>query len=360
MSDVKTTKRKLAIMYGGKSGEHEVSLKTATAVIGALEFAKYDIYPVYITKAGEFRAGERLQSTAVTPDMLTFQHSAFDVMQALFASQVDGFDVVLPLLHGTYGEDGTIQGLLEMANVPYVGTGVMASSIGMDKVMMKKVYAEAGLPQCKFVHFTRADWQVTPGVFIEKTEQILGYPCFIKPANSGSSVGISKAKNRAQLIEAIELAFRFDRKIVIEESIDAREVEVAVLGHNDVAASVVGEIVPSNEFYDYQAKYVDGTSVMVIPAELSAETSEYLRSLAIKAFRAIDGSGLSRVDFFVDKTNGAIYLNEINTMPGFTPYSMYPLLWKESGKTYSTLLDELIDLAIERHQERASLQFTLD
>jgi D-alanine-D-alanine ligase len=263
-------------------------------------------------------------------------------------------------LHGTFGEDGTIQGLLEIANVPYVGTGVMASSIGMDKVMMKKVFAEAGLPQCKFVHFTRTEWKDTPGLSIEKTEQVLGYPCFVKPANSGSSVGISKAKNRAQLIEAIELAFRFDRKIVIEESIDAREVEVAVLGHNVIDASVVGEIVPSNEFYDYQAKYIDGTSVMVIPAELPADTSEFLRSLAVKAFRAIDGSGLSRVDFFVDKTNGAIYLNEINTMPGFTPYSMYPLLWKESGKAYSDLLDELIDLAIERHQERACLQFTLD
>lgn len=349
-------KLKLAIIYGGKSGEHEVSLKTAAAVIGALDFAKYDVFPVFISKQGEWRAGTQLADGRVSAEQLVFERTEYDVQAELFAT-ARRFNVAFPLLHGTFGEDGTIQGLLEMASLPYVGTGVMASAIGMDKVMMKTVYAEAGLPQCAYVHFTKAQWLREPGTWVERAESRLGYPCFVKPANSGSSVGISKAKNRSQLLEAIELALRFDRKVLIEEAVDGREVEVAVLGNDEVAASVVGEIVPSAEFYDYRAKYLDGKSAMVIPAELPPETSERLRALAVQAFRAIDGSGLSRVDFFVERTSGEIFLNEINTMPGFTPFSMYPLLWKETGKNYVELLDELIGLALARHRERSGLSF---
>ncbi len=353
-------KLRLAIFYGGKSGEHEVSLRTAAAVIGALDFDKYDIYPVFISKQGAFRLGSPLQSAQVGVEQLQFSESGGDLLQTLFEQSGETFDVVFPLLHGTYGEDGTLQGLLEMANVPYVGTGVLASAVGMDKVMMKKVFAEAGLPQCKFIHFTKSQWLQMPDQILAQAEQLLSYPNFIKPANSGSSVGISKAKDRDQLQAAIELALLFDRKVLIEEAIDGREVEVAVLGHNQIDASVVGEIVPSNEFYDYKAKYLDGKSEMVIPAVLSGETSELLRKLAVKAFEAIDGSGLSRVDFFVERTTGEIYLNEINTMPGFTPFSMYPLLWKETGKPYGQLLDELISLALLRHEERQALKFSLE
>jgi D-alanine-D-alanine ligase len=353
-------KLKLALIYGGRSGEHEVSLRTAAAVIGALDFDKYDVFPVFITKQGAFRLGAKLQSAQVDVEKLQFFESSGDLLQTLFGQSGPEFDVVFPLLHGTYGEDGTLQGLLEMANVPYVGTGVLASAVGMDKVMMKKVFAEAGLPQCKFIHFTKTQWLQVPEKILDQAEQSLGFPNFIKPANSGSSVGISKAKDREQLQAAIELALRFDRKVLIEEAIDGREVEVAVLGHNHIEASVVGEIVPSNEFYDYKAKYLDGKSEMVIPAQLNTETSELLRKLAVQAFAAIDGSGLSRVDFFVERTSGAIFLNEINTMPGFTPFSMYPLLWKETGKPYSQLLDELISLALSRHEERQSLQFSLE
>ncbi len=358
MSTQGSAKTKIAIIYGGKSGEHEVSLKTAAAVIHALNFNKYDVFPIYITKNGGWHAGAQLLDGHITPQDLVFQKSLSDALANLFHNKT--YDVAVPLLHGTFGEDGTIQGLLEMADLPYVGTGVMASSIGMDKVMMKKVFAEAGLPQCKFVAFSQTQWKQQPGTWIEKTEQLLGYPNFIKPANAGSSVGISKAKNRLQLLDAIELAFKFDRKIVIEEAIDAREVEVSVLGHHQISASVVGEIVPSNEFYDYQAKYLDGKSQMIIPADLPEETSEHLRMLAIQAFQELDGSGLSRVDFFVERTTNQVYLNEINTMPGFTPFSMYPLLWKASGKSYDELLDELIELAFVRHQERAELQYSIE
>jgi D-alanine-D-alanine ligase len=363
-----SAKLRLAVIYGGRSGEHEVSLKTAAAVIGALDFSKYEVTPVFISKQGEWRTGKPLPTAHVTveqlvlsPDQLTPQADVFSLQsRGAVTAERQPFDVVFPLLHGTFGEDGTIQGFFEMAGIPYVGTGVLASAIGMDKVMMKKVFAQAGLPQCKYVSFTRAQWQADRVKWLGACEQELGYPCFVKPANSGSSVGISKAKAADDLVAAIELALTFDRKVIIEQSIDARELEVSVLGNDDVVASVVGEIIPSNEFYDYQAKYLDGKSVMVIPAQISADLSDRLRALAIAAFRAIDGSGLSRVDFFVEKTSGAIYINEINTMPGFTPFSMYPLLWQESGKHYGVLLDELIQLALQRFAEKTALQFSYE
>ncbi|MEK8131115.1 D-alanine--D-alanine ligase [Paenibacillus filicis] len=372
-----SNKIRVGLIYGGKSGEHEVSLQTALAVMKAFDFEKYEVTPFYITKEGQWRSGAALTGPAETVQSLKFEASVENALngstlQPIWNSignssltQTPGeaaasLDVIFPLLHGTFGEDGTIQGLLEMANVAYVGAGVLASSVGMDKVMMKRVFAQDGLPQCVFRHFTRNQWEKDNAFFLMEIEVSIGYPCFIKPANLGSSVGVSKASNREELIGAVNEAFRFDRKVIVEEFVNARELEVAVLGNDDPQASVVGEIVSSSEFYDYKAKYVDGKSSMIIPAEISQETSERIRELAVRAFLAIDGSGLSRVDFFVRKEDGAVFINEINTMPGFTPFSMYPLLWQESGKPYRELLDDLIQLAVKRHGEKQRLQYTFD
>ncbi|MDR6885084.1 D-alanine--D-alanine ligase [Bacillus sp. 3255] len=376
-------KIKVGLIYGGKSGEHDVSLQTAMAVMKAVDFTKYEVIPFYISKSGEWRSGAPLLAPITSKEVLTFssgdaanapvsnalapifgavqQKGDVAIAAAAQAGTKDaGLDVIFPLLHGTFGEDGTIQGLLEMANVPYVGAGVLASAVGMDKVMMKKIFAQEGLPQCIFRHFTRAEWERNRAYHLVELETAIGYPCFVKPANLGSSVGISKARNQEELIQAVNFAFQYDRKVIIEENIDAREIEVAVLGNDEPQASVAGEIVSSNEFYDYKAKYVDGKSAMVIPAEIPTEISERIRELAIKAFQAIDGSGLSRVDFFLGKADQKVYINEINTMPGFTPFSMYPLLWQESGKPYAELLDDLIRLAIDRHTAKQNIQYTFD
>jgi D-alanine-D-alanine ligase len=402
-------KLRLGLIYGGKSGEHEVSLQTAMAVIKELDASKYEILPFYITKQGAWHTGIQLPG-AIDPQSLTAQSlTAFDEVSAglaespvasIFGSasdlaeqaaqgtandtaqdiaQVDGLprlDVVFPLLHGTFGEDGTIQGLLEMADIPYVGAGVLASAVGMDKVMMKKIFAQEGLPQCLFRHFTRSQWANEREFYLMEIEVSLGYPCFVKPVNLGSSVGISKVRTREELIAAVELAFQYDRKVIVEENIDAREIEVSVLGNDNPRASVPGEVVPAAEFYDYTAKYVDGTSAMIIPADLPEPVKSQIRELALRAYEAIDGSGLARVDFFLVKDEGAstdeavdgtaeagqarILINEINTMPGFTPFSMYPLLWKESGLSYGELLDELIRLAIERHDAKRQIRYTFD
>ncbi|KRE68814.1 D-alanine--D-alanine ligase [Paenibacillus sp. Soil750] len=375
-------KIRIGLIYGGKSGEHDVSLQTALAVMKAVDFTKYEITPFYISKKGEWRSGTPLLGPAESKEALTFSTEdagapASNALAPIFggiqtkgdiavssitsAGAEDlGLDVVFPLLHGTFGEDGTIQGLLEMANIPYVGAGVLASAVGMDKVMMKKVFAQEGLPQCIFRHFTRTEWEKNRAYHLMELETAIGYPCFVKPANLGSSVGISKARNQEELIAAVAFAFQYDRKVIIEENIDAREIEVAVLGNDEPIASVVGEIVSSNEFYDYKAKYLDGKSAMIIPAEISQEVSDEVRALALRAFLAVDGSGLSRVDFFLGKIDQKIYINEINTMPGFTPFSMYPLLWQETGKPYKELLDDLIRLAIERHAAKQNIQYSFD
>ncbi|NEN84558.1 D-alanine--D-alanine ligase [Paenibacillus elgii] len=370
-------KIRVGLIYGGKSGEHDVSLQTALAVTKAFDLNKYEVQPFYITKQGNWHSGPQLTAPAESVEALAFDGSSETsgefALQPFFAAQptsvdasikVSGasapLDVVFPLLHGTFGEDGTIQGLLEMANIAYVGAGVLASSVGMDKITMKKIFAQEGLPQCIFRHFTRSQWEKDNAYFLMEIEISIGYPCFVKPANLGSSVGVSKARNREELLAAVNQAFRYDRKVIVEEFVNAREVEVAVLGNDEPQASVVGEIVSSSEFYDYKAKYVDGTSSMVIPAEIPQETAEEIRELALRAFTAIDGSGLSRVDFFLRKEDNRIFINEINTMPGFTPYSMYPLLWRESGKPYGELIDDLIRLALERHAEKQRLEYTLD
>ncbi|CAH0118855.1 D-alanine--D-alanine ligase [Paenibacillus sp. CECT 9249] len=366
-------KIRVGLIYGGKSGEHEVSLSTALAVMKAFDYGKYDIVPFYITKEGEWRTGPQLMSPPDDLEFLQFgpaedgnarEAALLPILSGLSAPQekpLQGndrmLDVMFPLLHGTFGEDGTIQGLFEIANIPYVGAGVLASAVGMDKVIMKKVFAQADLPQCMYRYFTRKEWEKDSSYHIMEIEVSLGYPCFVKPANLGSSVGISKARNREQLIAAVETALRYDRKVIVEEYVEAREIEVSVLGNDEPKASVPGEIMSSNDFYDYKAKYTDGKSVMTIPAEISPELMEEIREMAVRAFQAIDGSGLARVDFFVRKSDGRPLINEVNTMPGFTPFSMYPLLWRESGVSYRELLDTLISLAFERHNDKQQLLF---
>jgi len=366
------SKVKVGLVYGGKSGEHEVSLSTAFAVMKEFDYSKYEIKPFYITKQGQWITGPSMTEPPASGEQLRFEASEATnkgtTHAALFSifSALDGVtheqqvDIMFPLLHGTFGEDGTIQGLFEMANIPYVGTGVLASSVGMDKVFMKKAFADANLPQCVFRYFTKAQWLKDQSFFLMECEIALGYPCFVKPANLGSSVGVSKANNREELIKAIDYAFRFDRKVIIEEFIDAREVEVSVLGNDEPKASIVGEIISSNDFYDYKAKYIDGKSTMAIPANVDEAKMNELREMAITAFKAIDGTGLSRADFFLERKSGKIYINELNTLPGFTPFSMYPLLWRESGLNYQQLLDELLNLAFDRHAAKQQIDFVGD
>ncbi|WGU92776.1 D-alanine--D-alanine ligase [Paenibacillus dendritiformis] len=365
-------KLRVGLIYGGKSGEHEVSLSTAFAVMGAMDYGKYEILPFYITKKGEWRVGTWRDRPFPNQEELmleSFRGGTVTAMEMLFAGidnaegqSEDGanrrqIDVAFPLLHGTNGEDGTIQGLLEMADIPYVGAGVLASSVGMDKAIMKQVFAHAGLPQCKYEHFLRWEWDQNQAEIMDRVQTELGYPCFVKPANLGSSVGISKARDAAELKQAIEFALQYDRKIIIEEFVDAREVEVSVLGNDEPQASIPGEIISSNEFYDYKAKYIDGKSEIAIPAPLDEELLERIREMALQAYRAIDGSGLSRVDFFVRRSDMAVLINEVNTMPGFTPISMYPILWQEMGITYPALLERLILLALERFETKQKLQY---
>lgn len=353
-------KLKVALLYGGKSAEHEVSLLTAKAVIGALDTSKFDIHPIYINKNGEWTSGPQLESKVEHVRELVFEpidgDSAINVLSGSNEDQ-KGFDVVFPLLHGPNGEDGTVQGLLELLNLPYVGNGILASSAGMDKIIMKNIFAHAELPQVKYIHYLRSEWNANPSKCYREVECKLGFPCFVKPANLGSSVGISKCANMDELEVAFKEAFQFDRKIIIEEGILGREIEVAVLGNDDPKCSVPGELILQKDFYDYKAKYVDGNTGLVIPANVTEEQYKSLVEMAIKAFKALDCSGLVRADFFLTQ-DGNILINEVNTMPGFTPYSMYPLLWQESGLTYSKLIEKLVELAIDRHKEKQLIKFT--
>lgn len=353
----------VGLVYGGKSGEHEVSLQTAYAVQNAFDFSKYAIIPFYITKQGDWRKGAEIHEPFPAIDDLKLPNagaSSKDAMNTLFSKlygESGGPEIMFPLLHGTFGEDGTIQGLFEMADMPYVGAGVLASAAGMDKVVMKKLFAQAGLEQVKFCYATSIQWQQDPHELLLQVERELGYPCFVKPANLGSSVGISKARNREELEKAVDYALRYDLKVIVEEFVDAREVEVSVLGNEEPMASVPGEIVSSADYYDYAAKYTDGQSEMVIPAVLDEEVVDRVREAALKAFRAIEGCGISRVDFFVRRSDGLVLINEVNTMPGFTPFSMYPLLWRETGVSYPELLDHMIRLGLERYAQRSALQY---
>lgn len=358
-------KTKLCLLYGGKSAEHQVSLQTAKAVIQALNLEKFEIHPIFITTDGQWVRGPQLTSPVDNIHALEFKNGDEIVPNALMSALTPGsdenvntgYDVVFPLLHGPNGEDGTVQGMLELLNLPYVGNGVLASSAGMDKVIMKNIFAQAGLPQVKYVWSLRSTWQADPEAAYMDVEKELGYPCFVKPANLGSSVGISKCTNREELEAAYKEAFQYDRKIIIEEGVIAREIEVGILGNDHPECSVAGEILPKTAFYDYKAKYEDGDTALIIPADISKEVYAELTDLAIKAFKSLDCSGLVRADFFVTN-EGKVLINEVNTMPGFTPVSMFPLLWKHSGIEYSDLIERLVQLALERHEEKQSIKYT--
>jgi D-alanine-D-alanine ligase len=360
----------VVVLFGGQSGEHEVSLVSAHAVMAALDPERYAVLPVGIGKDGRWIAGPGAHAALVAaadPAMLPTSFApqpgaagpADDLLALAPASGGDlptvarllpgGVDVVFPVLHGPMGEDGTVQGLLELAGAPYVGCGVAASAVGMDKALMKAAFAAAGLPLLPWLLVRRAEL-AAEGVEVacDRVEAALRYPVFVKPANMGSSVGVSKARDRAGLRAAFAEAARYDRRIVVEQGISAREIEISVLGNEAPVASVPGEVVPSGEWYDYNAKYIDGGSQILIPAPIDAALADQVAALAARAFLAIDGAGLARVDFLLDKDTGELWLNEVNTMPGFTPISMYAKMWAASGLAYAALLDRLIELALER------------
>jgi D-alanine-D-alanine ligase len=367
-------KLRVGILFGGKSGEHEISLRSAASILDAIDNKKYDIVPLGITREGKWLHSEEAQKLLCgdTSKLLggtTKPSPGLNLAGAASGTHTAELDVVFPILHGTFGEDGTIQGLLELADIAYVGSGVLGSAAGMDKDAMKRMFAASGLPLTPHVTLLRGEWKSNPKQATKRIEKVLNYPVFVKPANLGSSVGISKVKSRKDLAAAIDLAANFDRKIVVEQGVGGpgvkpRELEVAVLGNDSPVASVVGEIVPAKEFYDYEAKYeLNGAdeSVSIIPAKLSKAEEKKIREMAIAAFRACDCAGLARVDFLMAPGKSGrqeIYLNEVNTMPGFTSISMYPKLWAATGLKYSRLIDKLIELALERYKEKQETTFS--
>ena len=346
-------KLKVGLLFGGCSGEHEVSISSARAIAQALTVGanvdRYDVLPFYIQKDGYWQAGNLAQQVLESGTAI----ASVDTNQTRwqFPTQASEVEVWFPVLHGPNGEDGTVQGLLKLMQVPFVGSGVLASAIGMDKLAMKTAYAQAGLPQVKYLAVTRSQVYSNPCIFPKLGDQIeaeLGYPCFVKPANLGSSVGISKVRNRAQLEAALDSAASYDRRIIVEAGVIAREIECAVLGNDHPKASVIGEITFESDFYDYETKYTAGLAGLAIPAKLPESVTAQVQEMAIRAFMAIDGAGLGRVDFFYVESTGDIFINEINTFPGFTATSMYPQLWAASGIPFSSLVDQLIQFALER------------
>lgn len=365
-------KIKVGVIFGGRSGEHEVSLMSARSVMAALDPARYEVVPIGITKGGQWLAGDPLRALTDGPagagqpatllpapqEATALLQMATDANQAVTLSAVTTLDVVIPVLHGTYGEDGTVQGLLELAGVPYVGAGVVGSAVGMDKAIFKYVMEANGLPVLPWRLVLRSDWRTRPGDILDELEAHLSYPVFTKPANLGSSVGIQKCPGREALAAGLEDAARYDRRIVVEQGANIRELEVSVLGNDRPLASVVGEIRPRRDFYDYVAKYISDDSELLIPAPLDPDLAERVRTLAVQAYQAIDCAGLGRVDMMLDVDTGRLYINEINTIPGFTRISMYPKLWEASGIGYSQLLDRLIELALARYDDKTQSQTT--
>ncbi len=359
-------KLKVGVIFGGRSGEHEVSLNSAQSVMRALNPDKYEVIPIGIDKNGRWLTGDvvgtltegKISSHRATllPDPKAMGLMQLDESGGGGLTAVSQLDIVFPVLHGPYGEDGTVQGLLELANLPYVGAGVVGSAVGMDKAIFKHVMTASGLPVLPWRLVQSGDWRSRPDEILAEIEAILAYPVFTKPANLGSSVGISKCSNRDELRAGLAEAASYDRRIVVEQGVTVRELEVSVLGNDKPMASVVGEVRPRRDFYDYVAKYVSDDSELIIPANLTEAQSDEVRRLAVQAYQAIDCAGLGRVDLLMDVANGRLYLNEINTIPGFTRISMYPKLWEASGLPYSQLLDKLIDLALERHKEKESLK----
>lgn len=349
-------KRTIGLLFGGCSGEHEVSIASARAIAKALRSesnqAKYELLPIYIRKDGDW-CGEAVAAQVLESGVALQVEAAIANSAARwqFPPSCADVEVWFPILHGPNGEDGTVQGLLKLMQVPFVGSGVLGSAIGMDKLAMKQIFAEAGLPQVKYRAVTRSQIWSNPCVYPKLCDQLeadLGYPCFVKPANLGSSVGISKCRNRSQLEAALDSAASYDRRIIVEAGVVAKELECAVLGNDNPQASVVGEITYQSDFYDYETKYTDGKASWIIPAELPAAIVEQIREMAVRAFTAIDAAGLARVDFFYVESTGEVLLNEINTLPGFTAFSMYPQMWAASGIAFPELVDRLIELAMER------------
>jgi len=380
-------KLRVGVIFGGRSGEHEVSLMSAMSVLRNLDPERYEVIPIGITKEGRWvvtgdpmralteglAAGGPTRPVALLGDPALEEKlielpaaapeaapqrapgvAAAAAPSTPAAAPLPPLDVVFPVLHGPYGEDGTIQGLLELADVPYVGAGVLASAAGMDKAVMKDLFTRHGLPVLDYVVVKRKEWETEPEAVVERITSRLRLPLFVKPCNLGSSVGITKVHHLGELRRAMDEAALYDRKLIVENGLEpAREIECSVLGNDEPEASVCGEILPSREFYDYNAKYLDGTSGLVIPADLPEETSRLIRSLAVKAFLALDCAGMARADFLVSRDGGEVYVNELNTIPGFTKISMYPKLWEASGLPYPKLLDRLIELAFERHADKA-------
>lgn len=360
-----TEKTRVYLIFGGRSGEHEVSLMSAQNVMQALDKTKYEVVPIGITKEGQWlltgdpmkALAEGVAESGGFPVGLLGDPTHKELVpvgnQGNPLPPATKPPVFFPVLHGTFGEDGTIQGLLEMASVPYVGCGVLASSTGMDKGVAKALFQQAGLLVAPYKVYLRKDWESRPEAMLDEIEATFGtFPVFVKPANLGSSVGISKAKDRESLQKAMAEAARFDRRIVVEEGVNAREIEVAVLGNDSPIASIPGEVLPGHEFYDYQDKYFDNTSTTRIPADLPEELVQEFQRQAVIAFKAIDGAGMARCDFFLEKETNRILINEVNTIPGFTRISMYPKMWEASGISYSELCDRLIQLAVERHADK--------
>jgi len=361
-------KIRVGVIFGGRSAEHEVSLVSAASVISALDKKKYEILPIGITPEGRWLSSakalqllkERADVESLPEHILVPDPRKRGLVQ-LHRSSAEGvphpIDVAFPVLHGTYGEDGTIQGLFELADIPYVGAGVLGSAVGMDKVVQKQLLRQAGIPVVEDVSFLATEYEKSGTQYVRVIERKFGYPCFVKPPNLGSSVGITKAHNRRELLESIRLAAEYDVKILVERAVpNAREIECSVLGDDEPIASVPGEIIPSNEFYDYDAKYIDGKSTAVIPAKLTKSVAKKIQRYSIECFKVLNCAGMGRVDFLVERSTNRIYLNELNTIPGFTSISMYTKLWQASGLAYGELLDRLIQLAIERHRRRAALK----
>ena len=366
MTPDKKKRLRVGVLFGGRSGEHEVSLASAASVIRGLDPDKYEAVPIGITKDGHWLIGEG--AVKMLPEvlkggrrvMLTADPTEAALVPLDRGAGAQRLDVIFPVLHGTFGEDGTIQGMLDLAGLPYVGAGVLGSAVGMDKDVSKRLFQAAGMPVVPWVTARRQDWEKDPQAVRAKIEEKFPYPVFVKPATLGSSVGMTKVHNAEELGPAMDLACEFGMKILVEKAVTAREIEVSVLGNHEPKASVPGEIVPHREFYDYTAKYLEEGTQLVIPADLKPAQIQKVQSLAVKAFQALELSGMARVDFFLEKKGGKIYVNEVNTIPGFTSISMYPKLWEASGIPFRELIDKLIELAFELHQEKARTKYAIE
>ncbi len=359
---------RVGVLFGGRSGEHEVSLASAASVIRALDPEKYEAVPIGISKDGRWLVGTG--AVKMLPDVLKSGERVSlppDPTSAALVPLAQGaghpsvtVDVVFPVLHGTFGEDGTVQGLLELAGLPYVGAGVLASAVGMDKDVQKRLFKEAGLPIVPFLAFHRSDWEKQRAKVLAQIKKKFRFPVFVKPATLGSSVGMTRVKAAHEISAAMDLAAEYAMKVLVERGVTGREIEVSVLGNEDVRASVPGEIVPHREFYDYTAKYLEGGTGLLIPAPLTKKQVATFQEYAIRAYRAIDCTGMARCDFFLERSNGKIFVNELNTIPGFTAISMYPKMWEASGLPYPKLIDRLIELALELHREKARTKYSID